>query len=198
MLDRNINTPLTSSMGRLFDAVAALLGLCWEASHEAQAAIALENAAVQGATGQAPYVASVRAGQVPLAPLFAQLVDDLRAGRSTADMAWRFHRTVAQMAVDMARYTQTHSTTTPACNTVALSGGVWQNRLLLELTVPLLRAAGFEVLLPRSVPANDGGIAYGQAAIAAARLASSAEKEAEAREILSETPTQNAERRTTH
>ena len=165
---RRVNCPLTSSMGRLFDAVSALLGVCRRITYEAQAAVELEMLAhgCQGAEGLPAYpfrldeedgVAVVRLGD-----LLAAVWADARGGRPAAEVAWRFHRTVAQMTVEVcqrvARETGLH--------TVALSGGCYQNRLLLRLTVPSLEAAGFRVLLHRQVPANDGGVSLGQAAIA--------------------------------
>jgi hydrogenase maturation protein HypF len=171
MLAQKLNTPLTSSMGRLFDAVSALLGLCWEATHEAQAAIALEDAALNSEFSGPGYEFDLADGQIRLTSLFAQLVADQQNGISVPDIARRFHQTIAGMSVAAAEAVR-------ACtedkgqrvNQVALSGGVWQNRLLLEMAVPMLQQAGFEVLLHHTVPANDGGLAYGQVAVVAARL----------------------------
>jgi hydrogenase maturation protein HypF len=175
MLVRGLNTPLTSSMGRLFDAVSALLGLCHEVTFEGQAAIALEAAALASNYSGCGYDFSVIDDQIRLASLFSQLVADRQSGLSVPDIARRFHLTVAQMAVMTAITARTQSNgVNPPVNHVALSGGVWQNRLLLETTVPLLRQAGFEVLLHQTVPANDGGLAYGQIAVAAAQLATKA------------------------
>lgn len=165
MLAQQLNTPLTSSMGRLFDAVSALLGLCHDASHEAQAAIALEDAALRSdADGR--YEFQLDGDKIRLAPLLAQLVTERQRGVPVPDMARRFHRTVAEMAVASASSVRAEA----GIEKVALSGGVWQNRLLLETAVPLLQQAGFEVLLHRHVPANDGGLAYGQTVVAAARM----------------------------
>ena len=172
MLAGQINTPLTSSMGRLFDAASALLGLCHRATYEAQAAIALEEAALHSNYDGPGYAFELADGQIMLAPLFRQLLESLRAGHPVPDMACAFHVTIAQIAVAVAKDAQRkYRAADDPLKTVALSGGVWQNRLLLELTVPLLQQAGFEVLLQRAVPANDGGLAFGQAAVAAARLA---------------------------
>jgi hydrogenase maturation protein HypF len=172
MLARQFNTPLTSSMGRLFDAVSALLGLCHQATYEAQAAIALEEAALRSAYDGPGYSFYLADGQIMLAPLFEQLLEHIRAGRPIPDIARAFHLTIAEIAVAAAKDAHNkYGTAGNGLKTVALSGGVWQNRLLLELTVPRLQKAGFEVLLQRAVPANDGGLAYGQAAVAAAWLA---------------------------
>jgi hydrogenase maturation protein HypF len=169
MLVQQINTPQTSSMGRLFDAVSALLGLCRHATHEAEAAIALEGVALQSHDDSAGFPYVIEGDSVRLTPLLAAMTTALAAATPIPDIARRFHRTVAELSVAMARAAMQATPEGPT--TVALSGGVWQNRLLLEMTVPLLRDAGFAVLLHHQVPANDGGIAYGQAAVAAARLA---------------------------
>jgi hydrogenase maturation protein HypF len=168
MLAQGLNTPLTSSMGRLFDAVSGLLGLCRRVTYEGQAAIALEAAALASDFSGPGYDFSLRDGQIMLAPLFSQLTSDRWKGIPIPDIARRFHQTVAQMALTGALAARSEA---DGVNHVALSGGVWQNRLLLELAIPLLRQAGFEVLLHHAVPANDGGLAYGQIAVAAAQLA---------------------------
>ncbi|MBN1219426.1 MAG: carbamoyltransferase HypF [Anaerolineae bacterium] len=174
MLAQNLNTPLTSSMGRLFDAVSALLGLCWEATHEAQAAIALEDAALNSEFSGPGYEFDLADGQIRLASLFAQLVVDRQNGVAVPDIARRFHRTIGEMSVAVAKAVRARAEDKERrVNQVALSGGVWQNRLLLEMVVPMLQAADFEVLLHHTVPANDGGLAYGQVAVAAARLTDS-------------------------
>jgi hydrogenase maturation protein HypF len=172
MLAHGLNTPLTSSMGRLFDAVSALIGLCDEATFEGQAAIALEAAALDSDYNGPGYKFSIIDDQIKLASLFAQLVADRQSDVPVPDIARRFHCTVAEMAAVTAVSARTHLNGVNApVDQVALSGGVWQNRLLLEMTVPLLRREGFEVLLHRAVPANDGGLAFGQVAVAAAQLA---------------------------
>ena len=100
-------------------------------------------------------------------PALRQLVADSRAGVPPGVIAARFHRGVAEAVVEACARARLRTSVA----TVALSGGVWQNVALLEMTVPALRARGFEVLLHRKVPANDGGVALGQVAVAAARLA---------------------------
>jgi hydrogenase maturation protein HypF len=171
MLTQNLNTPLTSSMGRLFDAVSALLGLCWEATHEAQAAIALEDAALNSNYTGPAYPFELAGGQIRLVTLFAQLVEDRQNRVPVPDIARRFHQTVAEMSIAAAQAVRTHTESEgKPINQVALSGGVWQNRLLLDMAVPMLQQAEFEVLLHHTTPANDGGLAYGQVAVAAARL----------------------------
>jgi hydrogenase maturation protein HypF len=171
MLAQKLNTPLTSSMGRLFDSVSALLGLCWEATHEAQAAIALEDAALNSEFTGPGYEFELIGGQIRLTSLFAQLVADRQNGVAVPDIARRFHQTIGEISVAAAEAVRAHTDNNgQPINQVALSGGVWQNRLLLEMAAPMLRQAGFEVLLHHTVPANDGGLAYGQVAVAAARL----------------------------
>ena len=166
MLAQKLNTPLTSSMGRLFDAVSALLGLCREATHEAEAAIALEDAALSNDFDGPAYNFELADGEIRLRPLLAGLVADRQSGVPAPAIARRFHVTIAEMGLTAALAVRAET----GVNQVALSGGVWQNRLLLELTVPRLETAGFTVLLHHLVPANDGGLAYGQVAVAAARL----------------------------
>jgi hydrogenase maturation protein HypF len=171
-VDRQLNTPLTSAAGRLFDAVATLIGVRQRVTYEAQAAIELEMLATQwGAehrTGDVPpaYPFTLREGQdgviIGLRELLGAIQADLAAGRSQAEIGWRFHHTLADMIVFVCRQIATDSD----LGTVALSGGCFQNRLLLELAVPRLEGAGFHVLLHRQVPCNDGGISLGQAALA--------------------------------
>jgi hydrogenase maturation protein HypF len=163
-IERGVNTPQTSSCGRLFDAVSALAGVCPVATFEAQAAIALELAARRANAHQTvPYPFSVDAdGTIRVAALLATIVEDVEAGRAASQIAARFHASVAQMAVEAACQTRERAGVT----TAALSGGAFQNRLLLRLTRDGLRAAGFEVLTHRQVPANDGGLSLGQAAVA--------------------------------
>ena len=164
-IDRGINAPLTSSMGRLFDAVSALLGVCREASYEAQAAIELEQCAEAPVDGShhTPYEFKIDSSdgtyQVRIQGLLMQLLEDQRRGTPISEMAWRFHQTVAEMILQVCL--EISCTTDIA--TVALSGGCFQSRLLTEIAVPMLRAAGFRVLLHRQIPCNDGGLSLGQA-----------------------------------
>jgi hydrogenase maturation protein HypF len=166
-LVRSATTITTSSMGRLFDAMAALCDLGDAIGHEGQAAMALEQAA--DPTGGATYLVAVDEGD-PLVidprPMVAAAVDDLAAGVPAARVAGRFHHWLADVAVAVVGRVGDRTGLT----TVACSGGVFQNRLLVELAVPALEAAGFDVLLHRQVPPNDGGIALGQLAIGRAHL----------------------------
>ena len=167
-LRKRINCPLTSSTGRLFDAVAALTGLSDEVSYEAQAAIALEMQApdrfVQAKMKTYPYSFDEQKGVtlVRLGELFRAIVEDVRENVAVSTISLKLHRTIARIMVDMCR----HIAGQIGINQVALSGGVFQNRLLLKLTVADLERAGFEVFTQHLVPCNDGGLSLGQAVIA--------------------------------
>jgi hydrogenase maturation protein HypF len=164
-----LNAPLCSSMGRLFDAVAAIAGLRYRTSYEGQAAVELEMAA-QRHTGPATtgrYVFQVDRTDdtylVKVAPLLSAVLDDVRAGRPTSEVAAAFHEAVAQTTADMCGRIAADS----GIRTVALSGGVFQNRLLLGRVRALLSEAGFHVLLHTMLPSNDGCVSLGQAVVAA-------------------------------
>ncbi|MES9993931.1 MAG: carbamoyltransferase HypF [Candidatus Thiodiazotropha sp.] len=171
MIESDVNSPLSSSCGRLFDAVAALLGICRESiSYEGQAAIELEGlASAHRNSGLAPYGLETRVVaegcQLDCSTLWLNLLEALREGRDKGEIAWRFHLGLAQGLCEMAVKTARQH----GLKTVALSGGVFQNLTLFELVSKQLREAGFRVLSHAHVPANDGGLALGQAAIGAAR-----------------------------
>ncbi|MFL6142083.1 MAG: carbamoyltransferase HypF [Labedaea sp.] len=160
-----LNSPPTSSAGRLFDAVSALLGLRDTVNYEGQAAIELEQHADPAESGA--YPAAVADGW-PLVLAGADLVraaaEDLLAGTAPAVIAARFHNGVVDAIVRTCRTLRERT----GLGTVALSGGVFQNLLLLHRTVDRLRAAGFRVLWHSRIPTNDGGISLGQAVVAAA------------------------------
>ncbi len=168
MIERGVNAPLTSSCGRLFDAVAAAVGFCRDrALYEGQAAMMLEAAAEMGDVEPYPF-GITEAGELmhlDPTPLWPVLLDDLAAGMPVGVVAARFH---TGLAAGVARLVDLLGISAP----VALSGGVFQNRLLLEQIMQRLTAQGHQVLTHRAVPANDGGLALGQAAIAAARMLS--------------------------
>lgn len=173
MIERGLNSPLTSSLGRLFDAAAALTGIGQIARYEGELAILFEQIADPY---QPPYPLPIREPAVAGGPfrldslaLLAALVDDLRASVEPAVIAGRVHQGVAQGLCEACRRVRAEYGLT----TVALSGGVFQNVLLLESLAARLRADGFTVLIPRLVPPNDGGLALGQLAVAGARLATS-------------------------
>lgn len=149
----------TSSMGRLFDAVSALAGLRQVVDYEAQAAIELEGISRGIDCDTTSYRFSITAGHpvvIDPAPVLAAVVADTRAGVPAGMIGARFHRSVADLIVDLALRTPGDSPT------IALSGGVFQNALLLGLTLDALAAKGFDTITHRHVPPNDGGIALGQ------------------------------------
>lgn len=169
MLENRINSPLSSSMGRLFDAVAAALGAGFERQgHEGEAAGRLE--ALVGARGKTGYPFAICDDQALLeldpAPMWHALLTDLVAGVAPDAIAARFHVGLAAALAAMASRITARDALP---RTVALSGGCFQNRVLFEETAGRLEEAGFTVLSHREVPANDGGIAFGQALVAAAR-----------------------------
>lgn len=192
MLERGINAPFASSSGRLFDAVAAALGICQEASYEGQGAIALEclaedylgssntpcrggfnpNSSEQTAPSNQnppyPFAITTEPGkplQLEPRPMWQALLSDLQQGVELGAIAARFHQGFALALVEVVKALQTQHSFTQ----VALSGGVFQNRLLRRQVQQELTTAGFTVLIHSQVPANDGGLSLGQGAIAAAR-----------------------------
>lgn len=180
MIERGINSPRTSSMGRLFDAAAAILGICDKATYEGEPAIELEAAAWHAFSSESACPTgnmasfSVTESSRPddrhvlnSRPLFEALLEGIRAGVPAGKLALDFHVTIASASARIAREICVHE----GIDTVALSGGVFMNRLLLQLLTRELKSAGLTVLVPHTVPVNDGCIAYGQAAVASARLA---------------------------
>jgi hydrogenase maturation protein HypF len=167
-LQKRINCPLTSSAGRLFDAVAALVGLSGEVSYEAQAAIALEMQAperfVRTKINFYPYSFKEQHGVtiVKLGELFSAIVADVKNKVGVSIISLKLHQTIAGITSDMCRKIS-HNT---GLKQVILSGGVFQNRILLRLTTAGLRKAGFQVFTHHLVPCNDGGLSLGQAIIA--------------------------------
>ena len=165
MAARGINSPATSSAGRLFDAVAALCGLRERVSYEGQAAAELEQIADHSVADG--YPCTVAQGVIDGVELIAGVVDDLVSGSPPPAVAARFHNGLANALVVASE--QAREATGLTC--VALSGGAWQNVMLLDRVASGLRSADFEVLAHRRVPPNDGGISLGQAVIASARCA---------------------------
>jgi hydrogenase maturation protein HypF len=167
-LSRSELAPLTTSVGRLFDGVAAVCGARAVVNYEGQAAIELEGMVDSAERGSYSIAVSERAGVLELDPGPAMLaaVRECAAGVPRGTVAARFHSGLAQATADAcARIVGGRG-----LDTVVLSGGVFQNRVLLESMVERLRSIGLRVLVPRLLPPNDGGISYGQAAVAAARL----------------------------
>lgn len=166
-LEHNINCPPTSSMGRLFDAAAALTGIRQSVNYEAQAAIEFEARVNQHENGAYPFEIVPQTGRLPEsispAPLLAALLMDLRNGEAVPTIAAKFHNGVALMVLDVCRQLRMKY----GLDRVALSGGVWQNATLMINTLRLLQKDGFHVYTHRLVPPNDGGISLGQAAVAA-------------------------------
>jgi hydrogenase maturation protein HypF len=167
---RGVNAPLASSCGRLFDAAAGAIGFCRErVMFEGQAAMMLEAAARREANAAdnayALAIAETATGLLHLdpAPLWQSLLRDIASGTPAEVMALRFHTGLAQGITDIVKALRVKAP-------VALSGGVFQNRLLLEQVMDRLQATGHKVLTHRTVPANDGGLALGQAVIAAAQM----------------------------
>jgi hydrogenase maturation protein HypF len=164
-----INAPPSSSLGRVFDAVSFLLGLCDRNRHEAEAAIALEGAAGQETVTPYAYKVAEAAGRVAmsLSPTLAEICAALRAGESVSRIAARFHESVAHMLADAA----TVACEMSSVQTVGLSGGCFANRWLLGRLVELLEGRRLRVLYHRQIPCGDGGLALGQAVVAAWRTA---------------------------
>jgi len=169
MIEKKINSPLTSSCGRLFDGVAVMLGLRDTVSFEGQAAMELEQISDLEEEGCYSFNLWKDEGGFVLGypALISAIVDDIVAKERAPIISARFHNTMAEVALSATRLIWNLT----GLETVALSGGVFQNRLLLEKTVYLLESDGFTVLTHARVPPNDGGIALGQALIAAHQVA---------------------------
>ena len=162
-LEKGLNTPQTTSMGRLFDAVSALIGVRQTISYEAQAAIELEGLVDRAESGYYPFI--IEASEINLQPLLSALLDDLREGVSPSIMAARFHNTIAHLSLSLTELIRQKY----HINQFVLSGGVWQNQVLLEKTLDLFYKNNLTPLIHRQTPPNDGCVAFGQAMIAAYR-----------------------------
>lgn len=166
MIARRLNSPLTSSCGRLFDAVAALAGIRDRVSYEGQAALELEMALKADAGQAGSYPFNIRREQelllVDAVPMIRQLVTDLENKVKKSHISAQFHNGLSRTVVDVCKMIRDEVGGRP----VALSGGVFQNRYLTERTLNLLQEEQFEVLVHRQVPPNDGGLSLGQAVIA--------------------------------
>jgi hydrogenase maturation protein HypF len=169
-LEKQINTPLTSSLGRLFDAAAALAGVRQKVNYEAQAAIELEALADPVEAGVYPFFPvsdpAQPALEIDLKQGIEALVADVLSGAPIPIIARRFHNGMAEMAAAVCRQVRQSS----GIHEVALSGGVWQNMTLLNRAWALLEKDGFRVYVHQRAPANDGGLALGQVVIAARKL----------------------------
>jgi hydrogenase maturation protein HypF len=160
-LEHGLNTPRTSSMGRLFDAAAALAGVRQRVNYEAQAAIEFEAALDPMESGA--YLFVIRENLVDFSEAFRGLLADISFGISIPRISARFHNGL----VELSRQVCARMRSTTGIDEVALSGGVWQNMALLERTVQSLRKDGFNVLFHHQIPANDGGLSLGQAMVGA-------------------------------
>jgi hydrogenase maturation protein HypF len=163
-IEKKINTPWTSSMGRLFDAVSSLLSIRDEVHYEGQAAIELEMMADQGVKERYPF--TIHQDKTPMVidpgEMIRAIVRDLIDGTPSARISGKFHRTIARLITETCEAIRSKE----ELNRVVLSGGVFQNFFLLPLVTEGLKSSGFDVYTHHLVPANDGGISLGQAVIA--------------------------------
>jgi len=173
IMEREINSPLTSSMGRLFDAVSSLLGIRKRVNYEGQAAAELEMVASHEDNGEYPFelfdTVPLRIG---VGGIIRGIINNLRAGKSKGIISARFHNTVSHIIVEVCRRIREKT----GVNTVALSGGVFQNIRLLSLSAERLKENGFRILTHHLVPPNDGGLSLGQACVGLERHALSKAK----------------------
>jgi hydrogenase maturation protein HypF len=163
-LEKKIHSPLTSSMGRLFDAAAALAGVRQAVNYEGQAAIEFE--ALADPAEEAQYSFELDQDQIQVKSVVEALINDVIAGVPPSKISAKFHNGLATCVLEVCLRIRSET----EIDEIALSGGVWQNITLLGRTLSLLTQAGFRVYIHREVPANDGGLSLGQAVIAAARL----------------------------
>lgn len=171
LIEKNINSPLCCSVGRLFDGVSSLLGFSQSISTEAEAAQRLEEAALRSNTDLSfPMDIEEGGPGEPLAiinqALIMELWDKLQEGIHPDDLARAFHNSIADVTIQVLRRLRESS----GINKVVLSGGVFHNRLLLSLIEKYIISEKFELLLPKELPFNDGAIAVGQIVAAKARL----------------------------
>jgi len=164
LLEKGINSPLVSSAGRLFDAVAAISGLIYRSTFQAEAPMKLE--AALDPTEDGTYPIEIKEGRISFLPLMRQLVEDLHHGISLARVSARFHLSLVNLIVDLAAEIRASQ----GLEKVVLSGGTFQNRFLTKKVVRKLDIEGFQVYLPDHIPVNDQGIAAGQVAIGAHQI----------------------------
>jgi hydrogenase maturation protein HypF len=177
VIDKHINAPLVSSVGRLFDAVAALLGVRDTVNYEGQAAIEFEMIADSECSSHYDYDIKLKSSRSPASDMlivdpartFSGIIADIKSHTDASTISAKFHNTLASIVTDVV----TRIGKTSGISEVCLSGGVFQNMLLLRNSVDKLRKAGFNVHLHHKVPPNDGGISLGQVAIAAKTVGSS-------------------------
>ncbi|HSB01744.1 MAG TPA: carbamoyltransferase HypF [Anaerolineales bacterium] len=165
-IDRKLNSPLASSMGRLFDAVASLIGIRNDVTYEAQAAIEMEALSKTFVLDARPYPYVIEQTEhgalIHLKELLSAVVQDIRDNEFAGMVGARFHKTIAEMAVEVGKRARAST----GLKEVVLSGGVWQNQILLDLVRAGLKQESFIVYFHKQVPTNDGGLALGQAMIA--------------------------------
>ncbi|UCF95695.1 MAG: carbamoyltransferase HypF [Desulfobacterales bacterium] len=167
MIAKELNSPLTSSLGRLFDGVAAIVGIRQRVSFEGQAAMELEMLADEAGVAVYDYEwVADPAYQILTAPIVAGVVRDIQKGIPTSTISCKFHTTLVRLFAELCELLRRKH----RLNRVVLSGGVFQNSLLLSGLIQALKAKNFEVFAHQQVPCNDGGIALGQALVAAARV----------------------------
>jgi len=159
-LESQINTPNTSSMGRLFDVVASLIGLRHTINYEAQAAIELEQITESSITDT--YVFEISENTIKLNNIINNIISDINRGIHATIIATKFHNAIANLILVLCKQIKKENN----LYHVALSGGVWQNQYLLRKTCKILEKEGFSVLIHQNIPPNDGGISLGQAVIA--------------------------------
>lgn len=164
MIDKNINSPLTSSCGRLFDAASSLIGIRDEISYEGQAAMELESFCASGIKERYNFCIFKEGDELIIDPqeIFIEIIKDLKEGIDKKVMAAKFHNTIAGFTLNLCVKIRENS----GINKIALSGGVFQNKYLTEKVVSLLEDKGFKVYTQSKVPPNDGGISLGQAVVA--------------------------------
>jgi hydrogenase maturation protein HypF len=164
MLENQINCPQTSSMGRLFDAVAALTGVRGEINYEGQAAIEFE--VLADPNEKSAYAFEFDGIHIKTSAMFRAVITDIRSGVPLSLISARFHNGLANAILKICKFAHLQF----EVNEVALSGGVWQNMTLLKKSISLLERSGFTVYTHRLVPTNDGGLALGQAVIGCRQL----------------------------
>ncbi len=165
-VQKKLNSPETSSLGRLFDAVACLTGLRNEVTYEAQAAIELEVLSKSSLKAASPYPFEIDGKTIRLGGLLKHVIEDVRKKKSAGFIGARFHQTLCALALEVSK--QMHKKY--GVNEVALSGGVWQNQVLLDLARTALIQNNFIVYTHQQTPANDGGLALGQTAVAGFKI----------------------------
>ena len=167
MIDKKINTPLTSSMGRLFDAAAAMLGLCSFSTFEAEGPIRLEALAGEAVNEFYPLPFSLDSGEIDTAELIVEMSRDILKGTRTSVIASQFHNSIIRLVLNAAAALKKET----GINKTALSGGVFNNRRILTGCEQILKENGFTVLTQSKIPCGDGGLSLGQLAVGAAKLA---------------------------